>query len=200
MKTIHHGASALVAAACGLWCVAAAAQAVANGALEIKRPAPDGSDTLEYSTQLGEVAPALAPGHVARYRVTYTNSSTTTANRTATVVSITNQSTGSCSTSVDWRIGFGGVACTTTLVLGPGQTGEHCTRALPSPVTICNATCAPALTSYEGGAIVGAANVSTCAALAISARTYHTTGAADTAVAAATDAKVVRINASNAGD
>ena len=92
------------------------------------------------------------------------------------------------------------MACTTTLVLGPGQTGEHCSRALPGAVTICNATCAPNLTAYEGSAIVGAANVSTCAALAISARTYHTTGATDTAVAAATDAKVVRINASNVGD
>ena len=54
------------------------------------------------------VAQALPVGHVARYRVTYMSSQTNTANRSATVVSITNQSAGNCSTSVDWRVGLGG--------------------------------------------------------------------------------------------
>jgi len=144
--------------------------------------------------------PQLPAGHLARYRVTYTSSQTTAANRTSTVVSITNQSGVRCVTSVDWRIGFAGLACTTVLTLGAGQTGEHCTRGLPVQVSACNATCVAALVNYEGSAIVGSRNIAGCQNIAVSARTYHTTGSTDSAVAAATDAKVVRFGVGNAGD
>lgn len=186
-----------VATASLLGCAGAVAQAV-NGPLV--RGAPDNADRMDQVTPYEMLHQQLAPGHIARYRITYFNSNTATANRSATVISVTNQGTATCATSVDWKIGFGGVTCTTVLSLGPGQTGEHCTRGLPSPVTVCNATCSPALTAAEGSAILGAENTTACSALAISARTYHTTGANDDAVAATTDAKVVRINVSNAGD
>jgi hypothetical protein len=129
------------------------------------------------------------------------NSQTTAAARSSTVISITNQSAGAtCATSVDWRIGFGGVACTTTLVLGPGQTGEHCSRPLPGAIAVCNATCAPALTNSEGSAIIGSQNITGCNFIAVDGRIYHTTGTADGAVAAITNPHVVRITTGNAGD
>lgn len=159
--------------------------------------APDGSRVRSESVG---VAPELAVGHVARYRVTYTTSQTSAANRTSSVVSITNKSGVTCSTSVDWRIGFAGLACTTVLTLGPGQTGEHCSRPLPGAVSVCNRTCAVPLTTYEGSGIVGSNTVVGCQNIAVSARTYHTTGSTDSAVAAATDAKVVRIGVGNSGD
>jgi hypothetical protein len=143
--------------------------------------------------------PALPVGHAPRYRVTYMSSQTIFANRTSTVVSITNNSPAWCSTAVDWRLGFGGTVCTTRLTLGPGQTGEHCSRLLPSAVSTCNVTCAPAVTA-EGSAIVGSqSNIAACSAIAVSARTYHTT-AGDAAVAAITDANIVKIFSGNTGD
>jgi hypothetical protein len=143
---------------------------------------------------------ALPSGHTARYRVTYMKSNTTSAIRTSTVVSITNHSSLSCSTSVDWRVGFGGAACTTTVTLGPGQTGDHCSRSIPSGITSCNATCSPSLTFHEGSAIVGSSSFSNCEKIAVSARTYYTTGSTDGTVAAATDAKLVKIGFGNSGD
>ena len=144
---------------------------------------------------------SLAAGHVARYRLTYMHSQTGAANRSATVISITNQNAaGNCSTSVDWRIGFGGVACTTVLTLGPGQTGEHCSRPLPNTIVSCNATCAPALIFTEGNAVIGSQNTTACSRIAVDGRLYHTTGSTDSGVAATTNLNVVRIGAANAGD
>ena len=163
------------------------------------RGAPDDSSENAGFAVLN-ATPQLPAGQVARYRVTYMKSNTATANRTSTVVSITNQSGATCSTGVDWRIGFGGTACTTSLTLGPGQTGEHCSRSIPSAVSSCNATCSPGLTFNEGSAIVGSSTTTGCSKIAVSARTYHTTGTDDSAVAAATDAKIVKIGAGNSGD
>lgn len=163
-----------------------------------------GPDDNEGGFAAESPAPALAPGHVARYRVTYMKSNTAaTALRTATVVSITNQSLVTCGTSVDFKIGFGGTACTTNITLAPGETGDHCSRTIPSGVTTCNATCAPApgLAFAEGSAIVGSSILpSRCSAIAVSARTYYTQSLSDAPVSAITDAKVVRIGAGNAGD
>jgi hypothetical protein len=160
----------------------------------VQAQSPDGSSEDEFG-------PSLAVGHVARYRLTYMTSQTTAANRTSTIISITNQrSSGSCQTSVDWRVGFGGVSCTTVLTLGPGQTGEHCSRPLPGQVAVCNATCAPALTNIEGNAVIGSRNISGCNLIAVTGRIYHTTGSTDGAVAATTNPHVVRIGAANAGD
>jgi len=157
---------------------------------------PDGSSGEE------DLGPSLAAGHVARYRLTYMSSQTVTSIRSLTVISITNHKTsGSCSTSVDWRFGFAGVACTTVLTLGPGQTGEHCSRSLPaSPIAAgCNATCAPGLTSIEGSAVIGSTNSTSCALIAVDGRIFYTTGS-DSGVAAISNPRIVRIGAANAGD
>ena len=150
----------------------------------------------------GNVAvPELPAGHVARYRLTYmTSQANSSGTRTATVISITNHSGVSCSTSVDWRFGFGGVSCTTALTLGPGQTGEHCSRPLPGAIASCNATCAPALNLIEGSAIVGSRNIAGCGLIAVDGRVYTTVGSTDSAVTSATNPHVVRIGAGNAGD
>jgi hypothetical protein len=157
---------------------------------------PDIGDSGEVSAPVS----ALPAGHVARYRLTYMTSQTNTANRTSTVISITNHSTVSCSTSVDWRIGLGGLACTTTVTVAPGNTAEHCSRSLPFAVASCQATCSPALTNTEGSAIIGSVNTAGCNLIAVDGRIYHTTGSTDTAVAATTNPHVVRIGAANAGD
>jgi hypothetical protein len=96
----------------------------------------------------GIVSPQLPAGTVARYRVTYFSSQTAvTALRSASVVSITNGNTASCLVGVDWRFGVGGaLACASSATIGPGNTFDFCTRALPVGVTACNVTCSPNLT------------------------------------------------------
>lgn len=183
--------SAITTLSCGM--LSNYAQAVDMGNL-----APDAGENVGLPAEV--IDPELPANHFPLYRVTYMSSQTATANRSATVISITNNSFVTCGTSVDWRIGFGGTACTTTLVLGPGQTGEHCTRPLPGAVSACNATCSPTLTNTEGSAIVGIPATSGCANIAVSGRTYYTTGINDTGVAAVTDAKVVKIRNGNIGD
>jgi hypothetical protein len=131
--------------------------------------------------------------HLPRYIATYMNSQTRDPQRSATVVSITNDSSSTCESSVDWKIGFGGVACTTTLILNPGETGDHCSRSIPSTLTVCNVTCSPELTFDEGNAIIGSTRASPCTAIAVSARTYYTTGTSDENLNAITDARIVRI-------
>jgi hypothetical protein len=156
--------------------------------------APDGSD------RASRAAPALPGGDVARYVVTYMNSDTFTSPRTATVISITNNSSATCRTSVDWKVGFLGVACTTVLTLAPGQTGEHCSRPLSTGDLVCNATCSPALTAIEGNAIVGSTNNGACAAIALEGRTFYTTGSTDATLNAISQSKVVKVRTGNAGD
>ena len=146
-------------------------------------------------------APELPAGHVPRYRLTYMTSQSLTAIRSATVVSITNQSGATCVTSVDWRFGLGGgAACTTTLSLGPAQTGEHCSRPLPDEIANCNATCSPALTAIEGNAVIGSRNIAGCDRIAVDARIYYTTGATDTAVSAVSHPNIVKRGVGNIGD
>ena len=153
-----------------------------------------------FPTESEFAAPALPTGHVARYRVTYMKSNTAaTALRTATVVSITNQSSVSCGTSVDFKVGSSTV-CTTSVTIAPGTTVDHCSRTIPSGITSCNATCSPSLTFDEGHAIVGSSSTTGCEKIAVSARTYYTSSTSDSPVSAVTDAKVVKLGVGNAGD
>jgi hypothetical protein len=147
------------------------------------------------------VLPPLATGTVGRYIVTYLKSRTDIAQRSATVISITNNSTAVCSTSVDWKVGFGGVSCTTNLSLAPGQTGEHCSRNLSGGgLASCNATCSPEQTFIEGNAIVGSTTGTTCAKIAVYPRTFYTTGSTDQTLNGVADAKLVAVGLGNAGD
>jgi hypothetical protein len=106
----------------------------------------------------------------------------------------------SCGTPVDWKVGFGGVSCTTSLTLGPGQTGEHCSRPLSTGDLACNATCSPALTFVEGNAHVGSTSGAECGRIAVEARTFYTTGSSDETLNAVSPSKVVRFGAGNRGD
>jgi hypothetical protein len=144
--------------------------------------------------------PQVAVGQVPRYVATYMASQTGPSPRSATVISITNNSSSVCGTSVDWKVGFGGVSCTTTLSLAPGQTGEHCSRSLNSGLAICNATCSPELTAIEGNAIIGSTSGTPCAAIAVSARTFYTTGTSDLTLNGVSDTNLVRVASGNNGD
>ena len=146
------------------------------------------------------LTPQVAIGQVPRYVSTYMASQTGPSPRSATVISITNNSSSVCGTSVDWKVGFGGVSCTTTLSLAPGQTGEHCSRSLNSGLAVCNATCAPELTAIEGNAIIGSTSGTPCAAIAVSARTFYTTGTSDQTLNGVSDANLVRVGSGNNGD
>jgi hypothetical protein len=148
-----------------------------------------------------------------RYLVTYMNSQTQTSedgeplemNRSATVVTVTNQSSGTCGIRIDWFRGFDpSAACTTTFALEEQLTADFCSRDLPIQITACNATCDPELTFHEGRAVVSSATQTAegpnCAAIAVSARVYYTTGEDDNALSAITDSKIVRVGEGNRGD
>lgn len=71
-----------------------------------------------------------APGPVVqRYLVTYLKSRTD-APRSATVVTVTNQSDKPCDVKIDWFTGFvpDTAECTTTAVVDPGVTHDFCSR------------------------------------------------------------------------
>lgn len=140
-----------------------------------------------------------------RYLVTYMNSQTEAAIRSATVVTVTNQSGRTCGVRVDWFVGFIATpVCTTTFTLDNELTTDFCSRFLPDPITACNATCNPELTFDEGRAVVSSTTTEAyfpdCAKIGVSARVYYTTGAQDDAVSAISDSKIVRVGEGNRGD
>ena len=176
-------------------CLAQGAEAVSGSGM------PDGSELREYYGPELE----LPAGYVKRFVIGYMSSiapsSPTIIPRTATVISITNQSTSTCGTAVDWKQGFSSAnAGTTVLVLGPKQTGEHCSRSLPMNVASCNATATPALLNHEGNATVASVSVpSACVNIAVDARVYYFRGQ-DYDVAAVADVKVIKGSVTNKGD
>lgn len=136
---------------------------------------------------------------VERYLVTYLKSRTD-APRSATVVTVTNQSKESCRIKVDWFVGFTPQtpACTTTAAVAPGVTHDFCSRNLLSGITTCNTTCDPALTFTEGKATVSSGP---CSGIGVESRVYYTTGdTSDTGVAAVSNPKIVRVPEGNLGD
>lgn len=159
----------------------------------------DKSDVAEYTSHI--VPTAVPAGQTARYIATYLKSNTISGFRTATVVTVTNNSPVTCSVSVDWFAGFSTTAsCTTNLSLSPGFTADFCSRSLPSGVTTCNSTCSPEQTALEGRAQVAstADAAGKCAALAVENRVYYLTGTTtDTGVTAVSNSKIVRVGESN---
>jgi len=143
----------------------------------------------------------VTPDHKEVARIVYMNSDTTSSasDRTATIVSITNQSSDPCEVSVDWTYADGSsVVCTTVSTIVPGATHQHCTRAVPILVSTCQATCSPALTFHEGSGVVS--RLKTCKnTLAIDARLYHM-GAADVPVQGIADLKVIQFGKKNKFD
>jgi hypothetical protein len=135
-----------------------------------------------------------------RYLVTYLKSRTDTP-RSATVVTVTNQSNKSCDVKIDWFEGFvpGTPVCTTTAVVDSGVTHDFCSRNLLSNMTSCNSTCDPELAFTEGKAIVSSSE--SCSRIGVESRIYYTTGeTSDTGVAVVSNPKIVRAGRGNRGD
>jgi hypothetical protein len=144
-----------------------------------------------------------------RYLVTHVRSSTLTAIRSGTAVTVINQSSRSCNVQVAWFESFspGIPLCMEELPVNAGQAVQFCSRGLPNSITACNAVCSPALTSqFQGKAIVSSTDVSDCSLIGVDARIYYTTGgvgpspANDTAISAISNSKVVFFGEGNLGD
>lgn len=134
-----------------------------------------------------------------RYLVTYMNSQTAGRVRSATVVTVTNQSSRPNVITVTWFRGFSDNTSpvgTTTLSLPPDFTADFGSRDLPGELTVVNAVCNPELTFDEGRAIVSSRLPET----GVSSRVYYTTGDRDEELLAITDAKIVRFAGANLGD
>jgi hypothetical protein len=160
-----------------------------------------GDDGPKPTEALDATAAEEAEPPVARYIVTFIKSRTTDPLRSATVVSVTNQAEKACQVAVEWVRGFEPpAACTTTVRLDPGITTDLCSRAVPTPLTTCNATCEPELTFQEGRAVVSSSDEKGCERIGVSARVYYTTGDADEDLAAISDSKIVRFGQGNRGD
>lgn len=103
---------------------------------------------------------------VQRYLVTYVKSRTDVP-RSASVVTVTNQSNVSCEVKVDWFAGFipDTPECTTSAVVDPGVTHDFCSRVLLSNVTSCNNICDPELSFTEGKAMVSSNARTNCGGL-----------------------------------
>jgi hypothetical protein len=147
---------------------------------------------------LGPLPPIFIPA-TPRYLVTYMNSQTGGRSRSATVVTVTNQSTFSCRVAVSYFKGFSSNAtpvCSTSFAISPDFTVDFCSRNLPGDVTVCNSICAPELTFDEGRAIVSA----TCKEIGVSSRIYYASDASDEQITGITDSKVVQFGQGNNGD
>lgn len=158
---------------------------------------------LKHLVELGELEEleAIAAAQtVPRYLVTYMNSQTANeAMRSATVVSVTNQSEITNRVVVAFYKGFTDDASpvgTAAFSIPPQYTVDFASRSLPGELTVTNAVPNPELTFDEGRAVVS----STHPAIGVSARVYYTAGDGDERLHAITDSKVVAYGRRNRGD
>jgi hypothetical protein len=136
-----------------------------------------------------------------RYLIPYIRSQTGQGIRSATAVTVVNQSTTSCSVQVEWFTPSGASLCTVASNLAAGAVREFCSRSLPISITGCIVPCTPPLNNLVlGKAIVSSTEGFTCSLIGVDARVYYTTGAGDTAVSAISNSKVVFIGEGNLGD
>src|SRR5215218_6393513 len=158
---------------------------------------------LRRAVELGELEelPSI-PGilSVPRYLVTYMNSNTANAAmRSATVVSVTNQSRLVNQVSVTFFKGFtndSSPSGTVAFAIPPQFTVDFASRNLPDELTATTAVSNPELTFDEGRAIVS----SMWPEIGVSARVYYTAGARDESLHAITDSKVIVYGGRNNGD
>lgn len=156
---------------------------------------------FERHVELGELDEIISPWLPVRtrYLVTYMNSQTQGRQRSATVVSVTNQSEKTNLVTVTWFKGFSDNAApagTVSFSIPPDYTVDFGTRPLPGELTVVNAVSSPELHFDEGRALVS----SRYAEIGVSARVYYTTGDGDERLDAITDSKVVVFGRGNAGD
>ena len=134
-----------------------------------------------------------------RYLVTYMNSQTASRQRSATVVSVTNQSDRPNLVTVSWFKGFSDNSSpvgVSSFVIPPDYTVDFGSRNLPGELTVVNSVPNPELTFDEGRALVSSRQPE----IGVSARVIYTTGDKDEQLQAITDSKVVQIDQGNAGD
>lgn len=175
---------------------------------ELTKPAPNvptdprALRRLERHIELGELEEldltATLPS-VPRYLVTYMNSQTGGAIRSATVVSVTNQSKLINRVFVSYFKGFSAndsAVGMTALAVPPDFTVDFCTRNIPIELTACNSVADPELVFDEGRAIVS----SMYPEIGVSSRVYYTADERDSELLAITDSKVVVFGAANSGD
>jgi hypothetical protein len=156
---------------------------------------------LERLVELGEIGDltAFVPS-TPRYLVTYMNSQTQNDTmRSATVVSVTNQSSRTNRVIVTFYKGFSDDSSpdgTAAFSIPPQFTVDFASRSLPGELTVTNAVPNPELTFDEGRAVVS----SQFEAIGVSARVYYTAGDRDERLHAITDSKVVVYGKPNSGD
>ena len=144
--------------------------------------------SAERDDGAGGIAAQAAPevvGGAPTLRVGYMYSTTGTPRR-AMAISITNNSAQPCDTTVRWRAGGNQLIGTSSIVIPPGQTLEHCSRSISSATVICNATSSPEVAPpqfIEGKADVHLASACRTAAN-VDAKQYYMTGSDDAGVAA----------------
>ena len=156
---------------------------------------------LEKYIELGEFeefAVAGVPG-VPRYLVTYMNSQTGGPIRSATVVSVTNQSDKINRVFVSYFKGFTDNTSpvgVTAFAIPPDFTVDFGSRNLPGELTVVNSVCSPELVFDEGRAIVS----SMWPEIGVSSRVYYTAGERDKELLSITDSKIVVFRQGNHGD
>jgi hypothetical protein len=141
-----------------------------------------------------------------RYLVTYVRSSVAAGIRSATVVTVVNQSTSSCDVQVAWLVSPN-PDCTSSLTnLEPGAVAQFCSRSLPGSLTACDMICNnPPLASQTQGKAIVSSEVG-CDRIAVDARVYYTMGGAgpspanDTTISAISNPKIVFFGEGNLGD
>ena len=137
--------------------------------------------------------------NVPRYLVTYMNSQTGGRIRSATVVSVTNQSDLINRVFVSYFKGFTDNTSpvgVTAFASPPGFTVDFSSRNLPGELTVCNSICDPELVFDEGRAIVS----SMFPEIGVSSRIYYTSGNNDENLLSITDSKIIVFGKGNQGD
>jgi hypothetical protein len=140
-----------------------------------------------------------------RYLVTYMKSQTTDDIRSATVVTVVNQSKSTtCNVQVDWFRSDNTNVCTLDMFVSPGLAFHFCSRPLPNSITDCSTSLVCDLTAHQGKAIVSSTMdpENECSRIAVEARVYYTTGRNpdDTAISGISNSKVVFADEGNLGD
>ncbi len=158
---------------------------------------PEAVKFLEREIELGNLGelPYVPPLIVPRYLVTYMKSSTTSQIRSATVVTITNQSPNPNWVMVSY-FDVCSLVASSFWSIPSGCTIDFGTRPLPGELTFVEALPNNILNSHEGRAVVS----SFLPEIGVSARVYYTLGQEDERLLAITDSKIVRYGQGNAGD
>jgi len=162
---------------------------------------PQALERLEKQIELGNLGelPLTALPGKPRYLVTYMHSETGGRIRSATVVSVTNQSALTNRVFVSYFLGFTDnttPVCVCAFAIPPDFTVDFCSRDLPTALTVCNCVCDPELVFDEGRAVVS----SMWPEIGVSSRVYYTSGDDDTGLLAITDSKIVAFGQGNNGD